>query len=116
MSTPPLTKDILMQTILGNCEEGDVSGVAECLAMAASLRLKDIVPRLLPRCLPIRERVQYTALLNCLPPGRRCKRSDLALAQCSIGLVIWTLPVLMKATGVLQTHEKLPCGDRALGC
>jgi len=81
MSTPPLTKGILTQIILGNCEEDDVSGVADCLAIAASLRLKDIVPRLIPRYLPIRERVQYTALLDCLPPGRRCKRSDLALAQ-----------------------------------
>jgi hypothetical protein len=51
MSAPPLTKDTLMQTIMGNCEKDDVSGVAECLDFASSSGSKAWVQRLLPRCM-----------------------------------------------------------------
>jgi hypothetical protein len=40
-----------MQTIMGNCEKDDVSGVAECLDFASSSGTKTWVQRLLPRCL-----------------------------------------------------------------
>lgn len=93
MSSPPLTKDTLMQTVVEHCEKDNVSGVAECLDFANSSGSKAWVQRLLPRCM-----------------GRAAMCGSLEVISYLVTQgadVTWICGGLLSATGTPPTRETL---------